>query len=248
MSQRALLLLFSIFLAFARAAYEPTAPGEVLALRALYEAAGGATWAKNNWLIGDPCGAAPYYCGEGCGGWQGVLCWGPGGHVRKLELPNKLLQGTLPTELGLLTGLAALDLTLKAAARSHAAVGSGGVGLSGTLPSELGKLPFRSTDADASALILSGHRISGSLPASLATLPEDLVRCALPATLGCTPNVGMPVACATPTHGRLSNRQVGRARRSGGGSGGGGGGGVSRGVGGLNGRTAVESGRGGEVA
>ena len=179
MSQRALLLLLSIFLAFARAAYEPTAPGEVLALRALYEAAGGATWAKNNWLIGDPCGAAPYYCGEGCGGWQGVLCWGPGGHVRKLELPNKLLQGTLPTELGLLTGLAALDLTLKAAARSHAAVGSG-------VPSEAGatagSAPPGATSEEgaekgASERVAVARAITNGLPGGESTkacTPEEL--------------------------------------------------------------------------
>ena len=175
-------------------AYEPTAPGEIHALRALYASTDGASWssgARKNWMNGDPCGVSPYFCGEGCNGWQGVLCWGPGGHVRKLKKPE-VERGVLPTQLGLLTGLAALDL----ARGSRGAAKT--LGLSGTIPSELGRLPFRGTDADASALLLSGHpRISGTLPASLALLPDDLVRCSLPASVGCSLYVGgMPAACA----------------------------------------------------
>ena len=192
-------------------AYEPTASGEVGALRAFYAATNGASWrasSSKNWLVGDPCGQGPYWCGEGCSGWQGVLCWGPGGHVRKLR-KGDLTQGVLPTQIGLLTGLAALDL-----ARSHGGGGARaprGQGLSGTLPSELGRLPFRSTDADSSGLLLSGHRISGSLPPSLAFLPDDLVRCSLPSEVGCSPAVaGWPKKC-TPTAGGRTGAKWRRA-------------------------------------
>ena len=62
------------------------------------------------WLRGDPCGDAPYYCGEKCNGWYGVAsCWGPGGHVRKLDLRGAQLKGTLPSQIGLLTELATLE-------------------------------------------------------------------------------------------------------------------------------------------
>ena len=115
-------------------AYQPTEPSEVRALQALYSAAGGAAWsvpASKAWLRGDPCGDAPYYCGEKCNGWYGVAsCWGPGGHVRKLDLRGAQLKGTLPSQIGLLTELATLDLSQ----RAHA----GGGGLSGSMPSELG--------------------------------------------------------------------------------------------------------------
>ena len=94
-------------------AYQPTEPSEVRALQALYSAAGGAAWsvpASKAWLRGDPCGDAPYYCGEKCNGWYGVAsCWGPGGHVRKLDLRGAQLKGTLPSQIGLLTELATLE-------------------------------------------------------------------------------------------------------------------------------------------
>ena len=165
----------SLLAAALLAAHEPTIPEEALALQALYEAAGGAQWGLANagWLTGDPCGMAPYFCGQNCKGWQGVHCWGPGGHVRKLQQRSFHGHGTLPTELGLLRGLSALELP--------------GAGLSGTLPSELAQVPFRRTATDGAALVLSGHRLSGSIPAELPiALPEDLPRCRLPATLGCS--------------------------------------------------------------
>ena len=82
------------------------------------------TGGAERWLSGDPCGVAPYYCGFACGGWRGIHCWGPGGHVRRVELRGT--SGTLPTQIGLLSELAALELP--------------GGGLSGTVPSELGRL------------------------------------------------------------------------------------------------------------
>ena len=165
------------------AAYEPTHADDVSALRALYHSADGAAWSAPRWMKGDPCGDAPYYCGVNCQGWHGVHCWGPGGRVRKLDLHGRNLRGVLPTQLGLLTALAALDL-------------SGSSGLSGTLPSELGRVPFHRTDADGSALLLSGSRISGLLPATFALLPEYIERCRLPPMLHCAPPMALPPACS----------------------------------------------------
>ena len=116
-----------LIIGLAAAAYEPTTPADTQALRALYFSAGGHRWSdkgRKNWLHGDPCGDAPYHCGLNCNGWYGVHCWGPGGHVRKLDLHGVGLHGVLPTELGLLTGIATLDL-------------SGGGGLSTVIHSAL---------------------------------------------------------------------------------------------------------------
>jgi hypothetical protein len=179
----------------AAGAHEPTAPLERLALRALYESAGGASWgAKGNsrWMTGDPCGVPPYYCGQNCEGWAGVHCWGPGGHVRRLEVRHTV--GVLPTELGLLTSLAALELP--------------GNRLSGTLPSELGRIPFRRTAADGAALILGGHKLSGTIPLEVALgLPDHLSRCTLPRDLECSPGGVFPPACSrkpTATDGKAA--------------------------------------------
>ena len=179
---------------FVLAAYEPTQPSEAHALRVFYDATNGASWgreAAKNWLDGDPCGAAPYYCGQNCNGWQGVLCWGPGGHVRNLDRHNVLLSGTLPSQLGLLSELATLDLSRRPA--------TGRAGLSGTVPSQHGRIAFRRTEADLSVLTLRGQtRLSGTLPAVLSLLPDGLGRCHLPATLA-APAVGLPAPCAANT-------------------------------------------------
>ena len=174
------------------AAHEPAIPSEVVALRALYEATGGAAWGgkrSERWLTGDPCGVPPFYCGAKCQGWAGVTCWGPGGHVRTVQLKagrgaKELLGGTLPSELGLLRGLSTLDLT--------------GLGLSGTLPSELARVPFRRptelSQEGPPTLRLAGQPISGTLPVALALALPDDIRCQLPDTLTC-PSVGAPPAC-----------------------------------------------------
>ena len=184
--------LIHILIYSCHAAYEPTRPSEILALKALYSSAGGSQWSAANWMSGEPCGVAPYHCGENCKGWQGVHCWGPDGHVRMLHLKPSVapLNGVLPTELGLLTGLASLQLP-----RPERKAGGGG-GLSGTLPSELARIPFESTDADGSALLLHGHRISGTLPMQLAAnIPNDIGRCQLPSTIGCSKTLGIPSSC-----------------------------------------------------
>ena len=147
-------------------AYEPTRPSERRALATLHAVAADAAtqpWGANTskmWLHGDPCGDAPYYCGENCNGWMGVHCWGPGGHVRRLDLRRVPLHGTIPSQIGLLSELATLDLSR--AARTIRGVPESG-GLSGTLPTQLGRIRFVRTDADASSLLLAGQRLSGCL-------------------------------------------------------------------------------------
>ena len=203
-------------IAVAGAAYEPTAPDEVKALRALYVATGGPEWghdANFGWLnsTSDPCGVAPYYCGEKCTGWRGVLCWGPYGHVRALNLRSSRLSGSLPTELGLLSHLAYLDVshTKGIPSRPGAVDPPSELGhLQGTIPSELGLLRFRRTEADGSALIINRQRISGTLPEALAYSLDDVgeVKCQLPSTLGCS-LVGVPPVCT------FAGKRRGRARR-----------------------------------
>ncbi len=73
---------------------------ECAALVALYQSTDGAHWrASTGWLqTTTPCS------------WHGVTC--VGGHVSKVELGHNRLNGPLPIELGNLTALDFLDLSL----------------------------------------------------------------------------------------------------------------------------------------
>ena len=85
------------------------------ALTALYEAAGGGSWAKReNWGSDRPLGE-----------WHGVETDGEG-RVTSLELRENGLAGSLPSEIGDLAALESLDL--------------GDNGLTGPIPPELGRL------------------------------------------------------------------------------------------------------------
>lgn len=92
------------------------------ALESLYNATAGAQWRFNrNWMHGDPC----------LDSWLGVRCAVTQGSrvvlgVESLALDAARLSGTLPSALGLLTGLTALSIALNPALR-------------GSLPSELGR-------------------------------------------------------------------------------------------------------------
>ena len=86
---------------------------------------------------GDPCSTTS--------AWVGVTC--SEGDVTQLSLYEKSLVGSLPSELGLLTGLEQLGLSEN--------------GLSGSLPTELGLL------YGLGSLYLDGNNLVGSLPSEL---------------------------------------------------------------------------------
>ena len=120
------------------------------ALIALYNATGGAYWYDNrNWLSDLPIGE-----------WSGVTTDGDGRviginlptkrHPLQVLVPDQLLSGAIPPELGSLTNLEELDLSENR--------------LSGAIPPELGNL------ANLERLSLSGNRLSGAIPPELGSL------------------------------------------------------------------------------
>lgn len=95
---------------------------EFAALVALYNSTGGPNWQYNNsWL-------------KDTGGWYGVTV--SGGHVTQLSLPNNLLIGSIPPEIGNLTYLQTLNLR--------------GNGLVGAIPASLANLTQLQTMANTS--------------------------------------------------------------------------------------------------
>ena len=73
-----------------------------VALAALYEATGGASWGSNGngdcktgWMVGEPCSGAT-------ANWAGLFC-SSDGRVEQVYLYGCGLGGTLPTQVGLLT-------------------------------------------------------------------------------------------------------------------------------------------------
>lgn len=110
-------------------------------LIALYDATDGDNWYFNdNWCTDAPLSE-----------WYGVSI-GADGKVCSLNLPNNQLKGSLPEEIGLLTGIERLDL--------H------GNWLSGEFPEALFNLTHLST------LDLSDNQLSGTLPSSIGKLNE----------------------------------------------------------------------------
>lgn len=109
------------------------------ALTALYLATNGPDWANNeHWLTDTPVGR-----------WHGVET-NDDGRVSGLSLPENLLQGTLPAELGYLTYMETLNL------RENR--------LTGTLPPEIGRAT-RLREIDL------GHtQVDGTIPATLGRL------------------------------------------------------------------------------
>jgi Leucine-rich repeat (LRR) protein len=128
------LVLFSISFAHAQI---PTAERE--ALIALYNSTNALGWLDDtNWL------GAP---GTECT-WYGVTC--DGGHVTQLFLNSNKLWGTIPPELGDLSGLQWLSLQSN--------------GLGGSIPPELANL------SNLTYLLLSGNGLSGNIPPELGNL------------------------------------------------------------------------------
>ena len=138
-----------LLLTFLECARSPGVSKEVKAsLRTIYDVMDGKSWSKNdNWLEYDPC----------TNKWRGVHCdklRTDMHHVIGLNLFNNSIQGTLPTQLGLLTSLTALALRVNA--------------ISGTLPTELGLL------TGLTALSTYNNRLSGTVPTELAALSPNL--------------------------------------------------------------------------
>ena len=109
------------------------------ALIALYNATGGPTWTnQENWNTDAPISE-----------WYGVHT-DEYGRVFSLSLRENNLTGSLPKEIGLLTGLYGLNLDM-----NH---------LSGSIPTEIGNLTHLED------LSLFGNKLSGTFPAELARL------------------------------------------------------------------------------
>ena len=107
---------------------------DLAALVALYNAAGGRSWANNhNWLSDAPLSE-----------WHGVTT-DDSGRVVEIYLRNNGLNGEIPSELGDLTHLTRLVLTINR--------------LRGEIPPELGSL------SNLQILLLSHNELSGEIPA-----------------------------------------------------------------------------------
>jgi Leucine-rich repeat (LRR) protein len=111
-----------------------------LALVALYNATGGASWNNStNWLDS----------GQTINTWNGVTVVGE--RVTQINLYNRNLNGTLPSEIGNLTGLTSLTI-------------SQNNNLVGSIPSTVGNLTNLTT------LSFYNNSMTGSIPSDLGTL------------------------------------------------------------------------------
>jgi len=118
------------------------------ALRAIYEATGGAGWTNNTgWDFKNATAddVKPYNAQEGTG-WFGINEIRKG-RVSKLELPANGLTGELPEAIYALDGMRTLNLS--------------GNGLTGSLSPEIGRLKLMSS------FILSDNQLSGEIPDEL---------------------------------------------------------------------------------
>ena len=99
--------------------------------------------------------------------WEGVTTGGAPGRVTRLELANEGLDGSIPSELGRLSGLTHLDLS--------------GNSLTGEIPVELG------SPSNLAVLRLSGNSLTGCIPVVLMSVATndlsslDLLYCRPPA-------------------------------------------------------------------
>ena len=111
------------------------------ALVALYESAGGENWVtRTNWLSDEPMAQ-----------WYGIAI-DEDGRVATIDLGNNGLEGSIPPEIGQLTGLEELSIGLNE--------------FSGSLPKEIGDLSSLET------LGLHNNQFSGPIPLELASLPS----------------------------------------------------------------------------
>ncbi len=86
-------------------------------------------------------------------GWEGVTVAGTPSRVTKLLLSNESLSGSIPAELGDLSGLTHLDLSSNS--------------LTGEIPRELGGLP------NLQEIRLFGNSLTGCIPAPLRHVPTN---------------------------------------------------------------------------
>lgn len=124
------------------------------ALRAIYEATGGAGWTNNTgWDFKNTTAddVKPYNAQEGTG-WFGINEIRKG-RVSKLELPANGLTGELPEAIYALDGMRTLNLS--------------GNGLTGSLSPEIGRLKL------ISSLNLSNNRLTGEIPGELIFLGAE---------------------------------------------------------------------------
>jgi len=133
------------------------------ALEALYQGTNGESWrTKTNWLVD------PNVCT-----WAGIGCDNEG-YVTSINLDFNTLQGTIPTELALLSYLTSLSMdtnSLTGAIPSELGLLSSldrcylhSNSLTGTIPSELGKL------GSMLYLDLTSNRLSGSIPNTIGNM------------------------------------------------------------------------------
>ncbi len=121
------------------------------ALRALYEATGGANWTNNaNWLSDQPLAEWHGVIGEPSGQSEIPQRRTGASGLTRLDLSSNGLTGEIPAELGNLVDLLYLNLSDNE--------------LSGAIPPALGNL------ADLQTLRLHGNRLSGKIPAELGNL------------------------------------------------------------------------------
>ncbi|MXW21321.1 MAG: hypothetical protein F4Z95_10995 [Gammaproteobacteria bacterium] len=119
----------------------PESAADRAALVALYESAGGDNWVNRaNWLSDEPIAE-----------WYGIRI-DREGRVVAIALSNNGLEGSIPPEIGQLTGLVELSMSLNQ--------------LSGGLPSELGNL------TSLEILILLNNQFSGPVPRGIGSLPN----------------------------------------------------------------------------
>lgn len=112
------------------------------ALIALYKATGGDNWTrKDNWCSDKPLSE-----------WYGLMCYGPEGKVRYINLPWNNLVGELPDEIFSLTSLDHLNFE--------------GNEIAGELSEKIGNL------SNLQFLGLSNNKMSGSIPVSLSQLTK----------------------------------------------------------------------------
>ena len=131
-----------------------TLDNDRIALEALYSSLDGPNWvSKTGWLVP---GSSPCQ-------WFGVGCNAEGTRVTELHLRNNKLTGSLPVQLGQLTGLKYLDLN-----RNFEDIDGAEVfftsQISGVIPTEIGNLISLVT------LDLGGNVFHGTIPSSIGNL------------------------------------------------------------------------------